>query len=78
MDVRKYGELKTEGKISISKVGEKYVASQKQYVIESGAEDIPITTRLDIEDLQSRKAYLQEEIDAIDIVIADCQALDEE
>lgn len=75
MDVRKYSELKAEEKIDISKVGETYVALQKQYDSSSGIETIPITTKLDIKDLQSRQAVLQAEIDAIDIIIADCEAL---
>lgn len=75
VDVKKYSELKAEGKINIDKVGETYVALQKQYDSSSGVETIPITTKLDIEDLQSRQAVLQAEIDAIDIIIADCEAL---
>lgn len=76
MDIRKYSELKAEGKISIEKVGETYVATQKKWVTNSGLADIPETTRLNIEDLESQKIELQEQISAIDIVIADCQALD--
>lgn len=76
MDIKKYSELKAEGKVIISKIGDDYMASQKDYKRESGIETLPITMRLDIGDLESRKIYLQKEIDAIDIVIADCQALD--
>lgn len=76
LDIRRYSELKAEGKLTISKIGDDYIASQKQWKTNSGIETLPITTRLDIADLQLRKTHLQEEIDAIDIVIADCQALD--
>lgn len=76
MDIKRYSELKAEGKIVITKIGDDYQAIQKQYNREFGVETIPITTRLDIDDLQSRKACLQEEIDAIDIVIAECRATD--
>lgn len=76
MDIKRYSELKAAGKITVEKIGDDYMASQKQYNVESGVETLPTTTKLDIEDLESRKACLQEEINAIDIIIADCQALD--
>jgi hypothetical protein len=76
LDIKKYSELKADGKVTISKIGDDYVASQKRYSAESGIETLPVNTKLDIEDLRSRQAYLQAEIDAIDIVIANCQALD--
>lgn len=82
MDIKKYSELKAAGTLAISKVGDDYQVSQKQWVKNSGIETVPIVEKLDIEDLQSRQTFLQKEIedrqaekDMIDIIIADCDAL---
>lgn len=76
LDAKRYSELKAEGIVTISKVGNDHILTVKKYSQNTGVETLPEMTRLDIRDLQGRKVSLQQEIDAIDVMIADCQALD--
>ena len=75
LDLTKYTEQKERGNIVISKVGDKVIIQVKRYSPETGEQTDSFMQEIKREALLDTKANLQAQMNAIDAMIADIDAL---
>lgn len=76
MNYANYAEKKEKELCEVIKVGEAFAFVSKKFDIETGESIAPETEALEVEQLNKRKVELQKEIDAINLIVIDIQALD--
>lgn len=75
MQISRYKELKTKSLINLNRVGQGFSYTCKRFDPETGMETMPEIGALNIDELTAQKARMQAEMEGIDVLIADCQAL---
>lgn len=75
MDIDRYNELKTKGKIQLSKKNEEIFIATKRYDIYTGMEIEPEEERLNISMFKVIKAELEKRLESINAILADCEKL---
>lgn len=76
MDYKNYSTNKSKGLVEIVKAGGGYAFAKKQYNSETGEQEEPVITSIDLDKLNERKTELQDEINQIDSLISDIEAID--
>lgn len=74
-NAEEYIEKKAAGLVTAEKIGTAYILVEKRYSQTTGKAVQPVIEQLQIADLETRKIVLQAEIAAIDVLIADLEAL---
>jgi len=75
MDYKNYTEKKDSGLVELVKAGGGYAFAKKKFNSETGQLEEPEITSVDLDKLNERKNYLQNEISEIDALISDINKL---
>ena len=76
IDIKRYGEMKGKGLVSLTKVGKAYVASWKTFDPLTGEEKEPVTEAFDLKSVEKLKAESDALLKSIDVFLADLKALE--
>ena len=71
-----YLQKKADGLLTLTKLEDTFAIDVKKFSIENGLEENPTRHNVTIQEMKDAKTLLQAEIVNLDIMIADCQALD--
>lgn len=75
IDIKRYIEKKEKKLVSVAKIGNAFVISQKRFDVETGEELDPEVQGFNLEDLEEIKLNLQKAIADIDSLIENINAL---
>lgn len=76
MDINRYKELKEKELVKLMKVGKEIAYELKTFDSVTGEPTLPQVQYLNSDSLKAEKAQLQDRINAIDMVLADIEALE--
>lgn len=75
IDLKNYKTKKDQGLMAVAKVGDACAIYSKRFSQENGSEDTPVVVAIDVASLQDARARLQAQIQDINDVLADIEAL---